>query len=110
VPCAGDAAVLQEVHVTLQELAQTQARYQELEERLRALETLAVILDALFDYCEENASVSSVPVFKEALLDQYSPVHMGEDGLELVLCMLTHVFLPKRLVRAAHLWKRKWAK
>ena len=64
----------------------------------------------LFDYSEENATASSVPDFKWALMAAYSPRHQDQSGLDLVFCMVTHSYLPKRLVVGAHLWKRSWAK
>jgi hypothetical protein len=89
------------------EMAEMRGEMAELKELVQGT---APILRRQFVWSEDNASVSTVPAFKGVLLSAYSPVRTGRDGVDLAYCMLTHVWLPKRLVIAAHLWKRQWVK
>lgn len=87
--------------------AVTREEFDGLSRLVHQLDTLSSDVIDIFDYTDENASVSTVPGFKQDLISLYSdPKLARSDGL--AFCMLSRVFLPKPHVIAAHIWKRAW--
>ena len=83
----------------------------QLERRVATLEVdkqLMGIIANVFSYCEENMTASSIPEFKNELIELYSAVISRPRGLQWVYCMITREFLPKPWVIASHIWKRAW--
>mmetsp|Transcript_20318 Transcript_20318/g.51455 ORF Transcript_20318/g.51455 Transcript_20318/m.51455 type:complete len:351 (-) Transcript_20318:575-1627(-) len=86
---------------------------QQLAQQQQQLAPLSCIASAMLDilvYDEGNATAISVPAFKNTLVAAYSRRVFDYPNRELVYCMLSHKYLPKKLVIGAHLWKRQWAR
>ncbi len=70
---------------------------------------LVKVIGQLIDWTEDVASQSSMMEFKDDLIERYSKQRGGRKG-PLLYCMLTHEFLPSRVVVGSHIWKRAWWK
>jgi hypothetical protein len=82
-------------------------RVETLKDRVDRVETLAEDMFMIFDYTDENASVTTQPEFKRSLIALYSNQQKAwNEGR--VFCMITQKYLPKPVVIAAHIWKRAW--
>eukprot|EP00611_Tribonema_gayanum_P029257 TRINITY_DN7766_c0_g2_i1.p1 TRINITY_DN7766_c0_g2~~TRINITY_DN7766_c0_g2_i1.p1 ORF type:complete len:320 (+),score=38.85 TRINITY_DN7766_c0_g2_i1:436-1395(+) len=56
---------------------------------------------------EKNRSRDKQQDFREALIKRYSPTTQSKTST--VYCMLSHMELPAKTVKAAHLWKSEWS-
>lgn len=73
-------------------------RMLQLERRVATFEVdkqLMGIIANMFSYCEENMTASSIPEFKNELIELYSAVISRPRGLQWVYCIMTREFLPK---------------
>lgn len=90
-------------------LQQQQQKLEEkLEEKLGQLHLLQGFFLQVIDYSERAITTAPSTVgFKQRLIEEYSRLRTGEAG-DMVWCMVTQQYLPKRFVIGAHLWKRAW--
>lgn len=64
----------------------------------------------VIDYSEQAITTAPSTVgFKWQLIEKYSRLLQGQAG-DVIWCMVTQQYLPKRFVIGAHLWKRAWQK
>ena len=84
------------------------SRMAALEARVAAQNEMYAIIATLFDYNDDNASVTTVPAFKQELIRACSAeIQTAFQGEPLVFCTLTGLYLPKQ-ARQARWAARDW--
>jgi hypothetical protein len=81
-----------------------------LELKLGQLDLFQGFFLQVIDYTEQAITTAPSTVgFKQQLIDRYSRRLTSAAG-NVIWCMVTQQYLPKRFVIGAHLWKRAWQK
>ena len=91
------------------ERAELRRRVEDLQYTVDSALPLVKVVGQLIDWTEDVASASTVMNFKEDLIQRYSERRTGREG-PLLYCMLTHKFLPSRVIIGGHIWKKAWWK